>query len=73
MKRVDVDNLQLVSEEIVQYCADVLADDEDNSFKRILGVAEEFREVGLTPVFLCSHTLQDLFVTTKEKLQKKLH
>jgi hypothetical protein len=68
-----MDNLQLVSEEIVQFCADQMADDDDNSFKRILDAGNEFREAGLTPAYLCSYTLQDLFVTTYEKLQKKLH
>ena len=69
----DVDKLQVVSEEIVVFCASQLPDDEENSFQKFLDVADEFREAGLTPVFLCSRTLQDLYVTTKEKLQKKFH
>lgn len=67
-------NLQLVPEDIVEYCAKQCdIDDPHNSFRRILNTAEEFKEAGLTPIFLCSETLQDLFVTTREKLQKKLH
>jgi hypothetical protein len=72
-QRVTLDNLQLVPEDIIQYCADQIADDDQNSFKRILGAAHEFKNAGLTPVFLCSETLKDVFVTTAEKLQKKLH
>jgi hypothetical protein len=67
-----LNNLQLIPEEMVRYCADELAD-EENSFKRILETAGEFKEAGLTPVYLCSNTLKDIFVTTLEKLQKKLH
>jgi hypothetical protein len=72
-QRVTLDNLQLISEEIIQYCADAIADDDQNSFERILGAAHEFKDAGLTPVFLCSDTLKDVFVTTAEKLQRKLH
>jgi hypothetical protein len=67
-----IENMQIVPEEIVKYCAEQLIG-EENTFKNFLDVAEEFREAGLTPVFLCSNNLKDLFITTKEKLQKKLH
>jgi len=72
-QRITLDNLQLISEEIIEYCAEQIADDDQNSFRRILSAASEFKEAGLTPVFLCSDTLKDVFVTTAEKLQKKLH
>jgi len=67
-----IENMQIVPEEIVKYCADQLIG-EENTFQNFLDVAEEFREAGLTPVFLCSNNLKDLFITTKEKLQKKLN
>ena len=70
--KAEVSGLQLVPEDIVEYCADACDDNEDNSFRRILDAGYEFKEAGLTPVYLCSTTLQDLFVTTREKLQKKL-
>ena len=71
--KTEISNLQVVPEDIVQYCADACTDDQENSFRRILKAGYEFRDAGLTPVYLCSTTLQDLFVTTKEMLQKKLH
>jgi hypothetical protein len=67
-----IKNMQIVPEEIIEYCASHL-EGEENNFEKFLEVAAEFREAGLTPVFLCSDTLKDLFITTKEKLQKKLH
>jgi hypothetical protein len=73
MKRVPpLENMQIVPEEIVQLCAKEL-EGEDNNFEQFLQVAKEFRYAGLTPIFLCSHSMQDLYVTTKEKLQKKFH
>ena len=71
--KAEVSGLQLVAEDIVEYCADACDDNEDNSFRRILKAGYEFRDAGLTPVYVCSTTLQDLFVTTAEMLQKKLH
>jgi hypothetical protein len=68
-----ISNLQIVPEDMIIFCASQFGPDEDNSFKNVLNAADEFREAGLTPIFLCTKTLQDLFVTTKEKLQKKYH
>ena len=65
--------LQIVPEDMIIFCADQFGPDEENSFRNILNAGNEFKEAGLTPVFLCSETLKDLFVTTKEKIQKKLH
>ena len=61
-------DLQTVSQEMVEWCAEQCADDDQNSFKRLLVAAKEFRNAGLTPVFLCSDTLRDLYVTTVERL-----
>ena len=66
-------DLQMVSQEMVEWCAEQCADDEQNSFKRLLEAAAEFKSAGMTPVFLCSETLRDLYVTTAERLKKKLH
>jgi hypothetical protein len=71
--KAEVSGLQLVPEDIVEYCADACSDVEDNSFRRILKAGYEFRDAGLKPVYICSTTLQDLFVTTEEMLQRKLH
>jgi hypothetical protein len=68
-----LNGLQVIPEDMVVFCANQFGPNEDNSFKSILNAADEFRDAGLTPIFLCSKTLQDLFVTTTEKLQKKYH
>ena len=65
--------LQIIPEDMVIFCASQFGPDEDNSFKNILNAADEFREAGLTPMFLCTKSLQDIFVTTIEKMQKKYH
>jgi hypothetical protein len=67
-----IKNMQIVPEEIVKYCADHL-EGEENTFEKFLSLAEEFRSAGLTPIFMCSSNLKDLFITTEEKLKRKLH
>lgn len=45
----------------------------DNSFTRMLMVAEEFIDAGLTPMFLLDAENMDVFVVAKETYNKKLH
>lgn len=71
---VPISNLRVMPEEMVRHAADTLdAEDPNNNFRRILNGAEEFRNVGLTPIFLCDQTLKNIMVTTEEKLRKKYH
>lgn len=65
--------LRVIPEDMIVFCAGQFGPDEDNSFKSILNAANEFRDAGLTPIFLCTETLHDVFVTTTEKIQKKYH
>lgn len=65
--------MHVIPEEMIVYCAAQFGADEDNTFKRFLDVAHEFRRAGLTPVFLSTEKLEDLMITTQEKLEKKLH
>lgn len=67
-----IDNMQIVPEDIIKWCASQL-EGEENNFELCLEMADKFRDAGLTPVYLCSESLKDLFVTSKEKLQKKYH
>lgn len=71
---LNVDNLKILPERMVKDAAEMHNDeDPDNSFIRLLRCAEEFRDVGLTPVFLCDREMQRVMVTTKEKLERKFH
>jgi len=69
-----VSNLRVMPEEMVVKAArDLEKEDPDNSFSMLLKGADNFRMVGLTPVFLCDINMQNLMVTTEEKLRKKYH
>ena len=41
--KAEVSGLQLVPEDIVEYCADACNDNENNSFRRILKAGYEFK------------------------------
>jgi hypothetical protein len=45
----------------------------NNSFGRLLKVAEEYKEAGVTPIFLLDPQYMDLIVVCEETFKKKLH
>lgn len=69
-----VENLKVLPERMVKEAAELNVErDPDNSFTRLLKSAEEFRDAGLTPVFLCDADMRKVLVTTKEKMERKFH
>jgi hypothetical protein len=69
---MDYKNFYIVSEGMIELCAANM-ENEDNNFQKMLDSGKLFRDAGLTPVFLCSETLQDISVTTMEKMRNLLH
>jgi len=47
--------------------------DANNSFGRLLKVAEEYKEAGVNPIFLLDPCHMDLLVVCEETFKKKLH
>jgi hypothetical protein len=47
--------------------------DANNSFGRLLKVAEEYKEAGVNPIFLLDPYHMDLLVVCEETFKKKLH
>lgn len=45
----------------------------DNSFSRMLLVANEFKEAGMTPMFLLDAKNMDVMVVARETFNKKLN
>jgi hypothetical protein len=66
-------DLYVIPEEMVIHCAQQFEEGEENNFTQFLVAADEFRQAGLTPVFLCSKSMKDMYVTTEEKMRKKYH
>jgi len=70
---INLKRFQIVPKEMIEWCANQFGPEEENVFSEFLDVAEIYSEAGLTPVFLCTDTIKDLHITTKEKLQKNYH
>ena len=74
MKPVVLENMQYVPEEYVRQAARIeRAINPNNTFDRLLISANLFREADLTPMFFYDEDHMNLYVTTKEKMEKKYH
>lgn len=73
MKTPTLNNIKIIPEEMIVYCASQFGPEEENSFKQCLEVGNTFKKAGLTPVYLCKEDFMDIYVTTKEKLTRKYH
>lgn len=71
---IPVLDLKMLPEKMIEDAADMYrSEDPENSFIRLLRAGEEFRDAGLTPIYLSDEPMHRLMVTTKEKMQKKYH
>ena len=66
-------DLKVVPERYIVSAAKDMAGDPNNSFSILLSSAEEFRDAGLTPIFLSTPDQLQICVTTRERLEKKYH
>ena len=63
----------VIPEEVVQSASDAMPDDPLNNFRKVLNAGKQFREAGLTPIYILDQNVMDLVVIAKETYQKKLH
>jgi hypothetical protein len=70
---VPILDLKVIPERYIVSAARDLSDNPNNSFNILLSSAEEFRDAGLTPIFLTTPDQQQICVTTRERLEKKYH
>lgn len=75
MKKIlaNLDNLVQVPENIVISAAAAIPEDLDNSFIRILKVADEYKSANMTPIYILDRNKMDIYVAAKETFGKKLH
>jgi hypothetical protein len=65
--------LQIVPEHWIMEIAKMSENDPTSTMHFLVDSAQDFRNAGLTPVFLADDNLGKVCVTTREKLQKKFH
>jgi hypothetical protein len=68
-------NLLIVHENALKKSSQIMIEygEEDNSFKRMLDVCDEYRAADLTPIVIFNLESGDMFCIVKELYGKKLH
>lgn len=63
-----------IPEHVIESSADELDhDDLDNAFTKLLFASIEFKMANLTPVFIYDDDTNELYLTTREKMENKYH
>lgn len=70
---ISLNKLKIVPEIMMIDCAAQFGPEEDNKFKNSIQEASIFKEAGLVPIYLCTNSFDQIFVTTKEKIENYLH
>lgn len=74
-KEMDMSSYKVIPEHIMQASAETLigSGESDNSFSRMLLLAEEYKKAEMTPMFVLDAKNMDVYVVAKETFGKKLH
>ena len=63
-----------VPEKVIKEAAEVMSKEEsNNTFSQALAIGEQFRINGLSPIYILDKTDMTIYVTSMQKLQKKLN
>lgn len=67
-------SLQIVPEQMIKQAAKAMEQEEkNNSFIYALETGKAFKDNDLTPVYLLDNVSSAIYVTSKERMQKKFH
>ena len=71
----EMSSYKVIPEHIMQISAETLigSGESDNSFSRMLLVAEEYKKADMSPMFVLDSKNMDVYVVAKETFGKKLH
>lgn len=68
-------DMLIVPEELVILCSEQMiityGEEPENNFEFVLKQGKILKGAGRTPVYLCTQDMKNLFVTTKEKINKQ--
>lgn len=67
---IKIKNIKIVPESIIIDCAAQFGPDEENNFKKLLDIGNEYKKAGLNPIYLANAEMKDIDVTTEEKLNR---
>lgn len=74
-KGYDMSTYKVIPEHIMEASADTATamGESDNSFSRMLLLAEEYKKAEMTPMFVLDVKNMDVYCVAKETFGKKLH
>lgn len=72
---IKLDNLKLVPRHIIKSCSDdmVLQGYDNNRFSILLEEEKSYENANLTPVFICSNDMKEVYTTSVEKIKNLYH
>jgi hypothetical protein len=63
----------IIDEDTVKKAAEYCSDDDTNSFKRIWTLGQQYKEAGMTPMYMLDQMEMQLVVVATETFGKKLN
>lgn len=73
MKKLNLNNLVEVPENIVIAAASFIPEDEESGLRTVLKAAEEYRAANMTPMFVLDRVNMDILCAARETFGKKLN
>jgi hypothetical protein len=73
MKKVSLDGLVQVSEEIVRQVVKYIPEDEESGIRTVLKAADEYKAANMTPIFILDRNSMNILVVAEETWGKRLH
>lgn len=72
---IKLENLKLVPRHIIKSCADDMSNQgyEYSRFQILLDEEKLYEEAKLTPVFICSDNMKEVYTTSLEKIKNLYH
>ena len=73
MKKVSLDGMVQVSEDIVRQAVKYIPEEEESGMRTVLKAADEYRAANMTPIFILDRYNMDILVVAEETFGKRLH
>jgi hypothetical protein len=73
MKKVSLDGMVQVSEDIVRQAVKYIPEEEESGMRTVLKAADEYRAANMTPIFILDRYNMDILVVAAETFGKRLH
>lgn len=67
---IKIKNIKIIPESVIIDCASQFGPEEENTFRKVLDMGNEFKKAGLNPIYLAKTDMKDIDVTSEECLNR---